>query len=276
MSTSIIDVVVLASGLNQIPLYEGYVPGYKALIPYHGRASIQYILDALTAVPRVGRICIEGPQAQLQPELAERLSADSRITLVEGGESFLDSLVIGLRHFQDAPAVLFIAADIPLVTPEAIQSFLTAWESTPTTYPQNLFLSAVPKSAYTGPYEHFTKPFNHYRDITLCHGNFFIAEPALLEQPGLKERIDRFYAGRKNSLTTTLALGWKIALAYLIEVEGLHLLTLEQFAHFVSKELGFGVTPLLVGYPEITIDVDEHDDYDFVKERIEERWRLKS
>ena len=240
-----IDVVVLASGLNQIVLFDGYIPGYKALIPYHGRASIQYVLDALEGVSAVRAICVE--------------------------ETFLDSLVIGLKFFASSPAVSFITADIPLVTAAAICETLTAWERVPKEPPQSLFITAVPQTCYKGAYTHFTKPFNRYRDVSLCHGNLFIADPKLLHHQNLKERINRFYAGRKNAVTTTLALGWRLALVYLFGVELLHALTLKQMARFASQHLGFGVAPLLVEHPEITIDVDEPDDYCFVRDRIEER-----
>ena len=61
---------------------KGYVPGYKALIPYHGRTSIQYVLDALQGVPSVRRICIEGPSQLLKQELAGRLSVDLATVVV--------------------------------------------------------------------------------------------------------------------------------------------------------------------------------------------------
>ena len=120
--TTKLDVVVLASGVNQVPLFEGYVPGYKALLPYHGKASIQYVLEALRGVPAVGRICVEGPCQQLQRELAAALSETERsLTVIEGGTTFLESLVRGLEHFATSKRVLFITADLPLVTPAAIQ-----------------------------------------------------------------------------------------------------------------------------------------------------------
>ena len=268
-----IDVVVLASGINHVSLFSGYVPGYKALIPYHERASIHYVLDALCATAAIGHICIEGPCALLAPELEKRVADRMQITLVEGGTTFVDSLVIGLQHFADSPLVLFVTADLPLITPEAVQCFLAACAAAPPDRPPGLYLSAVPRVAYTGAYAHFTKPFNRYKDVSLCHGNLFLADPTLLQRPALKERINRFYAGRKNAIQTTLALGWKVALVYMIGVELLHLLTLQKFADFVSRELGFGVTPILVPYPEMTIDVDEPDDYVFVRDRIEERMR---
>lgn len=267
-SKEAIDVVVLASGINSISLYEGYVPGYKALIPYHERASIHYVLDALQGVAAVGRLCIEGPCALLEPELAER-SEGAALTLVEGGATFLDSLMIGLQHFATSPRVLFVTADLPLVTSQAICDFLQGCDATPDA---SLAIAVVPQTSYTGPYVHFTKPFNRYRDISLCHGNLFMVRPSLLQHPHLKERINRFYAGRKNAVATTLALGWQLALVYMVGVELLHVLTLAQLARFASRHLGFEIAPVLVAHPGISIDVDEPDDYLFVRDRIEEAW----
>ena len=137
-----IDTVVLASGINKVPLYEGYEAGYKALLPVCGRASIHYSLDALDGVPEVGRICVEGPTALLEPELAARADR-SRIEPIAGGETFLDSLVIGLKHFPDSKQVLFVTADLPLISPEAIGDFLEGCAAHPAERPC-LYVSAVP------------------------------------------------------------------------------------------------------------------------------------
>ena len=70
MTADRVNAVVLAGGINRIPLFQGYTPGYKALLPFCGRPSILYTLDALKAVPQVARVCIAGPEADLRPALA--------------------------------------------------------------------------------------------------------------------------------------------------------------------------------------------------------------
>lgn len=263
------DVVVLAGGLNTIPLYEGYEPGYKALIPYEGRASIHYVLDALSAVDTIGRICIEGPRTLLEPELAACRAA-SQISLVEGGASFLESLLIGLEHFRSSRTVLFVTADLPLLTPQAVRDFLAGCATTPSEYERSLYVAAVPKRSYTGDYTHATKPFNRYRDISVCHGNLFLANPDLLENQDLRRRVERLYSGRKNGLSR-LAVGLPLALTFLIGVDLFHFLTLKQMADYASRHLGIGIIPVIVDHPEITMDVDEPDDYQFVLGQIVKR-----
>lgn len=267
-----VDVVVLASGVNQISLYDGYEPGAKALIPFHGRASIRYVLDAVTATPGIGRICVEGPRDALAAELAPELAA-GRVEVADGGESFLASVVLGLEHFRTSRRVLFVTGDLPLLTSDAVTEFLAGIAAADPRGEGRLWVSAVPKDAFTGPYARPTKSFNGYRGMPVCHGNLFAADPRLLEIPGVRDKIDAMYAGRKSAVTTTLALGLDIALVYMFGVEILHLIRLEPMARYVSRRFGFGIVPVVVRRPEITEDVDEAPDYAFVNERLAERLR---
>lgn len=265
-----IDAVVMASGVNRIPLFEGYVPGYKALIPFHGRNSIEYVLDALEGVPAVKRICIVGPKDLLQDALDSRMSP-RKLEFEQGGETLLDSMMAGLRHFQSSSAVLVISADLPLITPSAITDFLTAAATLTTDYDQNLYVSVAPKECYTGPYTGFSKGFNRFRDITLCHGNLFIADPRLAANHAATERVNSLYRGRKNALTSALALGLRITIAYMLGVELLHIVSLRQMARIASYRFGFGIIPVVVNHPEIAIDVDEPNDYEFVRDLLDHK-----
>ena len=264
-----VNVVILAGGLNTIPLYDGYVPGPKALISYEGKPSIEYVLDALCAAPGIGQICIEGPRALLQEALSNRVTtqAQGRLAFVEGGATFPDSLVIGLEHFRSSRSVLFVTADLPLLTPQAVTDFLGGCAATTTTRKQNIHVAAVPQAAYTGEYRNATKPFNRYRDIHVCHGNLFRVDTALLNNHDIRKRVATMYDGRKSGLSR-LAFGWHIALTYLIGVDLLHVLTLRYMAEIASRFLGVGIIPVLVSHPEITMDVDEADDYRFVQDRL--------
>jgi|GEM_PF-1491835 Uncharacterized MobA-related protein len=270
-----VDAVILASGRNTIPLFEGYEPGYKALIPFEGRPSFRYVLDAVCGAGTVGRVCLVGPKEALETELAAAgTDYPANITVIEGGESFLESLSIGLGQFRDSPRpVLFATADAPLLTPGAVRAFLDACaaEATaaPSPYPHSVYVSAVPRTAYKGPYRKFTKPFNRFRDVAVCHGNLFLLDPGLLKDRALWARVNRMYAHRKN-LRSVLAIGWKAALAYLLGAEILRLLTLRQVADVVARDLKIGVYPVLVHDPHVSMDVDEPDDYEFVRDRLRE------
>jgi 2-C-methyl-D-erythritol 4-phosphate cytidylyltransferase len=107
-----IDAVVLAGGVNTVALYEGYEPGYKALLPLGDKLAIQYTLDALRAVPGVKRIAIVGAVDELRPVLAEHGLTDC--VLVPGGDTIMDSIYHGLQHFADSSMVLMVTAQLSI------------------------------------------------------------------------------------------------------------------------------------------------------------------
>lgn len=272
MENDSIDVVVLASGINRIPLFPGDRPGTKALVDFHGKSSLRYVLDALDAVEGLGRVCVEGPAPSIDEELASR-SGRRPLERIEGGETFLDSLVRGLEHFRGSTRVLFVTADLPLLEPEAVRDFLREIDAADPDRSGMLYVSAVPKDAFSGVFARPTKPFNGYRGMPVCHGNLFVADPRLLERPGVRARIDRMYAGRKSAIASSWALGLDVALVYMLGVEVLHLIPLREMARYLSKRYGFGIVPVVVRHPGITEDVDEPDDYAFVRDRLAERRR---
>jgi molybdopterin-guanine dinucleotide biosynthesis protein A len=268
MTADRVNAVVLAGGINRIPLFEGYTPGYKALVPFRGRPSILYTLDALKAVPRVARVCIAGPEAELRPALEGTVHGGEACDFVAGGATLRDSISRGLRHFAGSPRVLVLTADLPLITPRAIVDFLAACERIQTTDAPTLFLSVVPRRCYTGPYVRFTKPFNRFRDIEVCHGNLWLAAPRLLDHTRAIARIDRVYNARKNPVATALAVGLRVGLAYVLGVHLLHALTLEQMTRIAARRFGVEGAAVIVEHPEITMDVDEAADYRFVVEQL--------
>lgn len=49
----------------------------------------------------------------------------------------------------------------------------------------------------------------------------------------------------------------------------LRALTLDQMAALLSRRLGLRVEPVLLEHPEVTLDVDEPQDYALVRELLE-------
>ena len=267
-TTNNVDAIVLAGGVNNIPLYDGYTPGYKALLSLHNKTAIQYTLEALRATPQVRRICIVGPEADLRPALSNDANSDN-YQFAPGGETLMDSIMNGLQHFADSPTVLVTTADLPLITPDSITDFLAKCAKVKTHYKANIFISVVPERCYTGVYEEFTKPFNRFKDIAICHGNIALVDPLLLQNTATTGRMNQIYSARKSPITSALAIGWKVGLSYVLGVHLLHALTLARMARIASRRFGLGIIPVIVEHPEVTIDIDEAADYTFVKAQLE-------
>lgn len=259
-----VDAVILAGGINRIKLFSGDAPGYKALLTYNGKPSVQYTLEALREVPEIRRICLVGPRAELVAIFEETAGLD----ILPSGETLMESILIGLRHFSSSPLVLFTTADLPLITPGAVRSFIKSCAAIETGYGSNLFWAVVPERCFTGAYSKVRKGFNRFRDIDVCHGNLMMTDPRLMDNPRVAALIDAAYNARKNSVRAAMAIGWRVGLSYLVGVHLLRRLTLERMARIVSRRFDLGVIPVLLEHPEITVDVDEPEDYRFIDEKL--------
>lgn len=277
-----LDVVILAGGINKIPLYNGYTPGYKALLPFDGKPAIQYTLEAVSALPTVRRILVAGPETEIRQALASG-GYHAACDYVPSGDSPVGSVLNVLPYLQDSDSkgaeqssVLFATADLPLVTRANVQAFLDACAVTESPYPVNLYLSAILRHSFTGPFAHSRKGHMTFREGAVYHGNLALIDPQAFEMPGLVAILDRIYHKRKNPFASALAGGWRIALSYVFGAFLLRILTVKQMARIASRRLGVGIVPVQVEYPEIAIDVDTAGDYELVRRELEARHALQS
>ncbi|MCC6442618.1 MAG: nucleotidyltransferase family protein [Armatimonadetes bacterium] len=249
-------------GISPIPLYEGYAPGYKALLEFRGKPAIAYTLDALRGVPQIGEACIVGDEPSLRGAVAR--SGAEYCDFMPGGETLVESIFSGLSHFASSPAVLIVTADLPLLTSGAVRDFLSACSAVESGYEHNFLLSVVPERCYSGFYRDFTADFNRFRDIAACHGNLGPADPRLLQNKQAMARINKLYQGRKSPLASALAISWRVGLSYIVGAHLLHRLTLDRMASIASRRFHIGLIPVILEHPEATIDVDEPANYAFV------------
>jgi molybdopterin-guanine dinucleotide biosynthesis protein A len=258
-----VDALVLAGGINRIRLYDGYIPGYKALVPFGGKISLQYVLDALKAT-RVRRVGIIGPE-----ELRQAVRDRENYEFILAGKTLMESLFTGLEHFRSSAALLCTTADLPLLSPEAIADFLHASAARAAETSGEIFWSLVPERAFTGPFAQATKGFNRFRDIAICHGNLYLFHPEALLASGLRSRLNGLYRSRKSTVRATLVLGPKVGLSYLIGVRLLRVLSLGGMTGLVSRRLGLKLVPILLNHAEVCLDVDEPQDYVLTRKILE-------
>jgi CTP:molybdopterin cytidylyltransferase MocA len=257
-----IDTVILAGGINRIPLYEGYTPSFKALMPFRNRPAIQYVLDALKHVPLIGRICVVGPESEIRSAIED----PGIYTFAPGGERVGQSVFQGLRHFRESPEILFVTADIPLLTHESISAFLQ--ECFENRSRGDVFVSAVDRSRFTGPFAGCPKRCSRLRGRSICHGNLVLVDPSRVLDRISEGQLDAIYRSRKNPFRTAAAFGWRFLLAYLAGGGVLRFFTLEQTVRAASKGFRLRFVPVLLDFPGIAVDIDEPADYEFVRRQL--------
>jgi GTP:adenosylcobinamide-phosphate guanylyltransferase len=250
--------MIMAGGINTIRLYEGYRPGYKALVEVGGRPAVCYPLDALRGSRYVREICIVGSREHLADV------ATGPAVFVAPGETLLESIIAGLRRLRHQALVLATTADLPLVSAEIVDRFIAACATTPVTWDVNVLVSVVPREAFAGSYGRVQKIMARFRDGTYCHGNAMLVQPALIDETAAMARINAVYAGRKSVWRSALAFGPWVGLAYFLGVHLLHGLTMAQMAAIASRRFRLGVVPVPVPQPELALDMDEPEDYRLV------------
>jgi GTP:adenosylcobinamide-phosphate guanylyltransferase len=264
---NVMPAVVLAGGINPIALFEGYTPGYKALLPFRGKPLIEFTLKALRNTPAIQRICIVGPVAQIMSSIAD----PGAYEFVQAGDSLMQNIWKGVGYFHDSRKVLLIPSDLPLATPRTIQNFLNACGGIEQTRGPAICWSMVPEREFEGNYRMVKKGFNRFRDISVCHGNLLIAGRELLGNRRFVERMDRIYNARKSTIRAAIAIGPLTGFSYLFGVSLLKMLSLSQFARIASTGFGINLIPVRVDDPDIAVDIDEARDYQFVTEELDRR-----
>lgn len=264
-----VDVVLLAGGVNGVSLYPGYVPDLKAALEFAGEPSLVHVLRALRTAACVQRVCVVGPPERLHG-LAASAGLASGVDFVPGGRTLVDSVTRGLEHFAGHPPVLLATADMPLLTPEAVEAFVAGCRSRETAYDQNIFLSGVDRRAFTGQWRQAPVKFLRFAHQAVVHGNLALLSPSLASHDLVRRKLEALYRLRKRPLRSTFVLGLRVALAYVLGAYLMRAVSLRRLAALISSSLGIGLVPVKVDYPGIALDVDEPQDYRFVKRMLEQ------
>jgi GTP:adenosylcobinamide-phosphate guanylyltransferase len=221
---------------------------YEALIPIADRPMICYVLDALRQVPCIERIVVVGPR-ELQPLLGRT------IELVPSTDSLVDNIQAGLAHLVSPQPVLLITSDIPLITGEAIEDFLTRCRQVEA----HIYYPIVSKEINELHYPGVQRTYVTLKDGTFTGGNMVLLQPELLTQ--CQEVISRAIGMRKKPVQLSRMLGLRFIIRYLLKR-----LEMAEIEDRAGEILGFAGKGIVSPYPEVGIDVDKPSDYELVQE----------
>jgi CTP:molybdopterin cytidylyltransferase MocA len=250
-----IDAVVLAGGVNRIPLFPGHEPGPKTLVSLCGHTLLRYVLDAARAAATVRRVILVG-----SPEVCAAGQREVECDVVVSQRSLLADLRAGAAAVKTEKAV-FMTGDLPLLRGPMIDDFVERAAGV-----EADLTASVVERGRLGPYAGTHKVFIRLAGGAYQHGNLFMIPPASLLHLQAWRRLDDIYAARKNGLRTAAALGPRMLLWFAFDVLLLHRPTLQQAAGFISRSLGARIAVVESSYPEIVLDVDEPEDYQLAEQ----------
>jgi len=112
-----VDVAVLAGGEGEVIDPTVHI---KGLVPIAGKPMVEWVVLALRAAKTVGEIAVVVPTA-------ENLGAWTELVdhVVVSDGTFIENTIAGIGIFQNGRHVLGCTGDLPALTPEAIDDYIT-------------------------------------------------------------------------------------------------------------------------------------------------------
>ncbi len=238
------DTVILAGGVNSGELRK-YAPyENEALIIIGNYPMIHYVHQALKKTPRVGNIIISGPCDSLRPIFKK----EDNLQFTNSGEDAMDSFANALP-LCSSEKILVVPADIPFITPEAIEDFLNSCEE----QEADFYYAVVPREVCEARFPRVKRTYVKLKEGVFTGGNIFLIRTATALQ-GI-EMGKQLVANRKNPISQARLFGMDLVLKY---VSG-RLSIPDAEARF-KKLLNLRGKAVISRYAEVGVDVDKPSD----------------
>ncbi|MGE5582122.1 MAG: NTP transferase domain-containing protein [Bacillota bacterium] len=244
------DAVILAGGLNSGPLRHISEAYYEAEIEIAGRPMLDYVILALKNVAAINRIVVVGSEAMLSEEIKKSIDL-----AIKPGDSLIDSLLNGLDSLETDEPVLVLTSDIPLITREAVEDFLSRCQRRK----GDVYYSFVSKELNEKKYPGVQRTYVKLKEGTFTGGNLVLLSPRFVKDN--RDLLIKAASLRKKPLQLGRMLGWRCLYRFLLGK-----LTIPEIEERVAKIFNINAVGVVSPYPEVGIDVDKPSDLKLAKE----------
>jgi GTP:adenosylcobinamide-phosphate guanylyltransferase len=254
----VVDAVVLAGRANDGKLASIGPQANEALVEVVGKPMLCYVVEGLLGARRVNRVIIAGPRAVLAPALG---TLADRVDFVEPAGDIIDNLQAALECLGSPDMVLVATSDIPLITPEVVDGFVSECSARRA----DLHYPVISRELLDRAYPGMRRTYGRLKDGTFTGGNLVLVNPQVLRTRAQLARS--LFAARKQPLRLAAVLGPAFILR-LVFVR----LTLLQLEAVACRLLGLaGAHAVRTGFPEIGVDIDKPDDHAMVSRLLRSR-----
>ncbi|PKQ17023.1 MAG: hypothetical protein CVT67_02465 [Actinobacteria bacterium HGW-Actinobacteria-7] len=181
-----VDAVVLAGGDGEVIDPAVHI---KGLVPIAGKPMVEWVVDALRAATTVAEIAVVVPTAENLGAWADKVDK-----LVVSDARFIDNAIAGIDSFRNDRHVLLTTGDLPALTPEAVDDFVTQSLEADADFSYPLVREADVLEQFPGSKRTFVKIVGG----PVTGGNMMVLAPALAASA--REIGQRFFETRKNPL----------------------------------------------------------------------------
>ncbi|MCK8826746.1 nucleotidyltransferase family protein [Natroniella acetigena] len=236
-----LDAIVLAGAVNNGELAEVSKENYEALIRVNERPMVDYVVNTLQQVELIDRIILVGPVelAQGNVELGDNVEL-----FTTNQNTLLENIKLGLRQ-TDKPYSLVLSSDIPLITVEAIESFLAQCEADQAAF----YYPIIPQESSQIFFSDNTRTYFKLMEGRFTGGNIFLVNGPILLR--LEKLLAKILTWRKKPWKLAYLLGFKFIVKLLTGR-----LSIELIEEEVAKLIGYQGKAVIADYPEIGFDID--------------------
>jgi molybdopterin-guanine dinucleotide biosynthesis protein A len=258
--------VIIAGGVpKQGDLLYEYTQGKpKALIDIAGKPMLQWMVDAFTRAQHLGKMVIVG----LKPE--DDISSPDILTYVPDQGSLLGNIIAGIdRMVELIPQTEYIltsTADIPTITPEIVDTFISHWNTVRQQTPADIYYHIVPRVLMETRFPGANRSYLH-----VIEGDFAGADMHILAPSVAHTHYDlwlNLLNDRKNALKQAARLGGDFFLKLFT-----HRLGIADVERRIPERLGLRVKAIPVAHAELGMDVDKPFQLEICREDLLQQGR---
>lgn len=250
------DAIILAGGESSSELKKIAPYDNEALIIIGNYPMIYYVYQALRQSRFIRNIVISGPTEALR----NIFTREDRLFFVNGGENAIASFANGmalLREKEVSERVLIMPSDIPFITTEAIDDFITQAEKTEADF----YYPVTGKDVNEAKFPGVTRTYVNIKDGIFTGGNLFILRAALFEQ--VLDIALKLVERRKNPLAMAKLFGFGLVWKYMIRR-----LSIEAVEKRFYEVLGIKGKAIISPYAEVGVDVDKPSDLELANKYL--------
>ncbi len=224
----------------------------KALIKLKDKYMIEYVIDVLRKCSSIDKIAVIGPVNKLEDIVGSKAEY-----IIEGTDSIVDNILLGLKCFPDNEEVLISTSDIPMITVEAIEDFIKQSKARNA----DLCYSIVDKRINDEKYPGIRRTYARLREGKFTGGNIFLFHPRATDK--CKDFVEKMLEYRKSPAKMAKVLGFGFLLKLV-----LGLLSIKAAEKKCGRLLGIKGAAIISQYPEIGNDVDKISDVEYVEKYL--------
>lgn len=237
-----VDVVILA-GAPAGELFPEDRLRSRGMVPVAGKAMVQWVVDAFRGAGLIGRIIVVGA-----------VSVDGADVILQPGESFVENIKRGLEALDSSELVVIATCDIPLLTPQAVDDFVSKARKADADFVYPI----VPRTYVEKRYPGARRTYVRTMEGVFTGGNMVLVKPSFILQNW--DAIEQAYKARKQVTRLARIIGLGILLRVVFAKIWPGLLRISLLEKTVARVLKCSVAVVVSAYPEIAEDVDKPSD----------------